>query len=168
MKNFIIVLLVICAGAYFWKHQQAAKHAGSALDNITHPVYAEAQVKWEGQGRTVEGVMLAKTVDQADCERATRVLENALQQQARNVCPACKIQPPVCKSDLSPREVKLFDNQPVSLTYLSFARADDPSGREMRLIYWGVSVEESDRLCDVVAHIQQEHKGKVSCVRAAR
>jgi len=167
MKNFIIVLLVICAGAYFWKHQQAKQADSPAPVTITNPVYAEARVKWEGQGRTVEGVMLAKTVDQADCERTIRTLENDLQQQTHNVCPACKIQPPICESDLAPRYVKLFDNQPASLTYLSIASADG-SGREMRLIYWGVSVEESDRLCGVVSQLQKGHKGTVSCVRAAR
>ena len=68
---------------------------------------------------------------------------------------------------LSPRYAKLFDNEPTFVTYLSMARGDRRE-RETRLLYWGVSMEESDKVCDEVSKMQSRRKGAVTCVRAVR
>lgn len=164
MKFLVGLLLAVGVAVYFWQHRgQQSK----ALDSILNPVYAETRVQWNIPGRSTEGVMLAKTTDQADCQQYARRLETLLQQNAASICPSCKVQPSVCSTELSSRYTQLFDNKPLSVTYLTMDRGD-ASERETRLIYWGVSVAESDRLCGVVNEFQKGRKGKVNCVRAAR
>jgi hypothetical protein len=123
----------------------------------------------EGRGRSIEQVIFAKTVDQADCKKYS---QNTLGQisrrdEALNPGRGWKVQSSECKTELTPRYAKLFDNEPASLTYLSIARGDRYE-REVRLIYWGVTLEESDKVCDGVSQMQIGYKGTVRCIRAPR
>jgi hypothetical protein len=111
--------------------------------------------------------MLAKTLDDADCAQYTKVLEEMLKRTAAKICPNCTVQPSACKAELTPRYLSLFDNAPSVVTYLSLDRGS-AGERETRLVYWGVSVEESDSLCSVLPEFQKGRQGHVGCVRARR
>lgn len=168
MRDILIVLAFIVVAALLAPRLLNRHHAEEGEDaaTITNPVYAEARMKLEAGGNSIEGVMMAQTIDQADCERQVSQLKQHLSGFA-NVCPTCKMQAPECKTDIAPQYTRLFDNKPTSLTYLSMARGQ-PSEREMRLIYWGISVDQSDKLCSAVPNFQKSRKGVVSCVRANR
>lgn len=169
MKKIIIVILVIGAANYFWRQHKQQGQDGLAQNPevIVNPVYAEARMTMESPGRSVEGVMIAKTADQSDCQKHIQLLERQLAKQIPDVCPTCKLQSSECKAELPSRYAKLFDNVPTHVTYLSFARGDR-SEREFRLIYWGVTAQESDGLCEGVSEAQKGRKGAVTCVRAQR
>jgi hypothetical protein len=163
MKKIIMLVLVVAAASYFW--QRSKQTQGPEV--ISNPVYAEARVKMDFPGRSVEGVMLAKTADEADCQKHIQILERQLESLAASVCPTCKLQSSQCKAELPNRLAKLFDNTPTSVTYLSLARGER-SEREFRVIYWGVTADESDRLCGAVSQFQKGRKGAVTCIRAQR
>ncbi|WP_417069185.1 hypothetical protein [Niveibacterium terrae] len=163
MKNILVVLVILAAAGYLWKQNHQKVQAPEVLAN---PVYAEARVKMNVQGRDIEGVMLGKTVDQADCQKNIETLTRQIEEQSPKVCPTCKVNvTSECKADLAPRYAILFDNQPTHVAYISFAKGD-PSEREYRLIYWGVTVPESERLCSGLSVFQRGRKGPVSCVHA--
>ncbi len=167
MKKIIIFLLIVAAAYYFLQRYHKAHDVDLDPEVIVNPVYAEARVKFETPGRTVDGVMLMQTVDQADCQKQSHALERYLKESQASICPTCKLQPSECKTELEPRYLKLFDNKTSSVTYLSLPRGDR-SERELRLIYWGVTLEESDRLCSALPAFQKGRKGVVTCVRAPR
>jgi len=167
MKKILMLLIVVVGVAILaprilqWHGQQ-----NEDAQVISHPIYAEARVKMDTSSSSIEGVMLAQTTDQADCEKHVRIMEQRLTSSA-SICPTCKLQTPECKAELAPRYVKIFENKPAAVDYLSLARGD-PSEREIRLIYWGVTVEQSDKLCSAVSEFQKTRKGAVTCVRAPR
>jgi hypothetical protein len=159
MKKIIVVLLIVGAAVFFWQRKQQAQNP----DVIANRVYAEMRIKMALPGREIEGVMLGKTADQADCQKHTQELERV----TTAACPTCKVQTSECKTELATRYTKFFDNTPTTITYLSLARGA-PTEREFRVIYWGISLEESDKLCAIAPAFQKGRKGAVTCVRAAR
>ena len=166
MRDVLIVLAFVVLAIFLAPRLLNRHHAQADDAAITNPVYAEARMKLDAGGNSIEGVMMAQTIDQADCERQVSQLTQELSKFA-SVCPTCKLQAPECKTEIAPQYTRLFDNKPTSLTYVSLARGQS-SEREMRLIYWGISVEQSDKLCSAVPNFQKSRKGAVSCVRAAR
>ncbi len=167
MKKIIIFLLIIGAGYHLWQRNRQTLDDKLNPEAIANPVYAETRVKMEFPGRSAEAIMFAKTVDQADCQKLVQTMERQLESQMQSVCPACKAPTSECKAELAPRYARLFDDAPAAVTYVSMARGQR-SEREHRLIYWGVSVAESDRLCDMLPGFQKGRKGTVTCVRARR
>ena len=166
VKNILVFLLIIGAGAYVWKNRQPDSAQKQSSDVIANPVYAEARVKMSVMGREIEGVMLGKTVDQADCQKNIETIKRQMEIQSPHICPTCRVETTTqCKTELLPRYARLFDNEPTSVSYISLGQGD-PSEREYRLIYWGVTVEESGRLCSAVPQIQRGRKGVVTCIRS--
>ena len=163
MKNILVVLVILAAAGYLWKQNHRPAQAPEALAN---PVYAEAHVKMGAGGRDIEGVMLGKTVDQADCQKNIETLTRRVEEESPKFCPSCTVHvTSECKTELAPRYAMLFDNKPSHVAYIRFAQGD-PSEREYRLIYWGLTVQESERLCGASSRFQQGRKGAVSCVHA--
>ena len=168
MRDILIVLAFIVVAALL-APRLLNRHHAQAEDEVTtiaNPVYAEARMKLEAGSNTIEGVMMAQTINQADCEQQISQLSKQLSTFS-HVCPTCKMQEPECKTEIAPQYTRIFDNRPTSLTYLSLARGQ-ASEREMRLIYWGISVDQSDKLCNAIPTFQKGRKGAVSCVRANR
>jgi hypothetical protein len=165
VKKLIILLCIVGAAIYLFQRQRQ-----SSLDPevISHPTYAEIHMNLDARSRTFEQVMFAKTVDEADCKKYSKEVVESLQKaQASDPAGQWIVKSSECKSELAPRHAKLFDNEPTFVTYLSMARGDRRE-REARLIYWGVSSEESDRVCDGVSKMQSGRKGTVTCIRAIR
>lgn len=163
MKNILVVLVVLAAAGYLWKQNHQKSPAPEALAN---PVYAEARVAMSVAGRDVEGVMVGKTVSQADCEKNLEAFAQSIERHSPELCPSCKVSvKSECKAELAPRYAQLFDDEPTHVAYLSFDRGDE-SERDFRLIYWGVTVDESERICNSAAKFQRGLKGKVRCIRA--
>jgi hypothetical protein len=170
LKNFIIFVVVVAGAVYAWRaHREAEARALDEARNpdvISNPTYAEVRAEMDYQGRSTEAVLFAKTVDQADCEKYAPAIQKLLLQPQDNGA-TWTFKSSKCSPDISSRNAVLFENKPTFVTYLSFARGDRHE-REARLIYWGVTVEESDRLCDGVSNLQSGWKGTVTCVRAPR
>jgi hypothetical protein len=168
MKNIMILLIVFCAAYFVWKERQEAADRALNPEVIENPMYADVRVDMEFRGRSIEGVLLAKVSDQADCQRYFKEVEKLMPQyQGGANGPTWKMKSSECKSELAPRYLKLFDNTPTSVTYLSFARGDRHE-RELRLVYWGITVDESDKACTLVSQAQRSWKGAVTCIRASR
>jgi hypothetical protein len=168
MKKAILLLLIAAAAVYFWRAREKAMEAKNP-PVISNPVYAEVRIAIEGNGRSIEGVALAKTVDRAECEQFAKPFADKLAGgQAGSNGVSLKLQSSECKTDLAPRNARLFDDEPAFVTYVRVARGD-PKEREVRLIWWGLSVEESDKVCNLFApQVQKGWKGAVTCIKARR
>ncbi len=124
--------------------------------------YVEVRVDQEVSGRNIEMAFFGKVHSESDCHTFSDKLKSRLPTS----CPNCVVRTMQCKSQLLPRYAMLFDNTPSSLTYMSLASGDQ-SEREGRIVFWGLSVAESDIVCDsLVARMQQSQKGRVRCIRA--
>lgn len=156
------VVLVLVVLAMAWKGYFQWQDAKANPQVIKYPVYAEAHITKSAKGRDLELVMLAQMVDQADCSGNKADLAQQI-----GAVDGWQVQSAECKSELDPRYAQLFDNTPVLVTYTSLGRGERHE-REMRMVAWGLTVPESDKLCDVlVQKYSHERKGEVKCVRAA-
>ncbi|MCL2076551.1 MAG: hypothetical protein FWH15_09000 [Betaproteobacteria bacterium] len=165
MKKIIVFLFVI-GGAWFL-FQQTEKQRQSSLNPevISSPVYVETRITQDIQGRSIEMAFFGKAVDERDCmQRSKNMLENL---QKSDSAGRWVLKSSECKSELSPRYAKLFDNEPTFVTYISIARGNRYE-REGRLIFWGVSVEESDMICDLAPKLRSDFQGVMTCIRAIR
>lgn len=170
MRDWLVAALIFGAVALVWKGVGLVNGTDDSLNpaEIKNPVYMEIRITTENARRSFEAVALVKTANDADCERLSK---NALQSlgleldRARAV--PMTLKSVECKAELSPRNAQLFDNEPNVLTYISAARGSRVE-REIRWIFWGVSVQESDMVCSMVPELQRNLKGKVRCIRALR
>lgn len=172
MRNFALIVIALgMAGFIFhWQKTQTeqmriANDEKKNPEVIVNPVYAEIHMDMDVKDRSIEQVLLIKTVDEEDCQRFSKNLaQKIIEHQEPGL--KWKIERSICSSSLMPRYANLFENKPTDVTYLSVARGDRQE-REMRLIYWGVSTEESNHVCsDEVSKFERLWKGQVSCIRA--
>jgi hypothetical protein len=151
----LLVILLLGAGAYY----AYARLAGPS--EITDPVYAEMRMDFDVGSRKITMVLYGKAADETDCrDRTERAWKKIL-----DGCPTCKFEVVSCRRDLEPRYLRLFDNEIIHATYLSFTRGSRGE-RDGRLIFWGLTNAEGDEVCDTVrAGFQQRYSGQVRCVR---
>lgn len=167
MKKIILVLIVAAAAFFAYKtRQQRQQQANPAV--IERPVYAETKVDLKGDsGRVINSVVLVATASQTECDAAAaKLVQTVIDASARKGVTGT-VKSIECKTELDSRMARLFANQPTFVTYMVLGRGK-PEERETRMLYWGVTVEESDLLCEMVPQIQKGWAGKVSCVRAQR
>ena len=163
MKNIIIVVVVVATAMYFWNSHQLEAANPKVISN---PVYAEVRMELDAQGRSFEEVILAETVDAADCQQYSKALQAKAMRQNENGL-AWKLKSSECKAELESRAARFFENKRTEVSYLSLARGDRME-REVRVVYWGVTTDESDRVCAGVSQMQIERKGAVTCIPALR
>ncbi|WP_343623960.1 hypothetical protein [Roseateles puraquae] len=167
MKKIILVLIIAAAAFFAYKtRQQRQQQANPAV--IERPVYAETKVDLKGDsGRVINSVVLVATASQTECDAAAaKMVQTVIDASARKGVTGT-VKSIECKTELDSRMARLFANQPTFVTYMVLGRGK-PEERETRMLYWGVTVEESDLLCEMVPQIQKGWVGKVSCVRAQR
>ena len=162
MKKVLVVLMLLAA-AFGWQHMvKRNQQAGAtAPAPISDPIYAEVHVERSSVDRSIELVMLARTIDQNDCDQALK----RIPQQLKLACADCALKSAECMPELPSRYGKLFNNAPTHVTYISIERGAEEE-RDMRLLTWGVSLEESNKLCDLVPLYKTKFKGSISCIRA--
>lgn len=166
MKKLIFLILIVAVGKYAWDHYQKTPEDTKKPDIFAKPVYAVIRLSAQVKGRSFEEAIFAETRDVADCQNYSKVLENqATRPDEKGL--SWQLQSSECKNELDDRYAKLFQNQPTSVTYLSLSRGNRQE-REVRIVYWGVTVEESHRVCEGVSRMQQGRKGAVRCVRATK
>jgi putative protein kinase ArgK-like GTPase of G3E family len=167
MKKFVFVLLALGAIGYYW--HQAKQKTNVDSDHpavITNPVYAEFRVGLEVGGREYSQIYLIKTADQKDCERGQKEFDKTFGVSAAQSGQGWKIQNSECKREIESRYTRLFDNVPTHVSYLSVARGAQKE-REMRVISWGVTVEESNLLCEHLSQrLRNQWEGAITCIRA--
>jgi hypothetical protein len=170
LKVLIILVLALAGGGYAYtknKEKEKEKQRQEALNPevIANPVYAEIRFTFDAGGRAFEMVLLAKTTGDTECNSAATGL-GLIKRQVEAA--QWKIKSSECKPALDPRYAAMFDNRPTHLTYLRIARGA-PNERDMRMISWGLSGGESDKLCDgLAAEMRRSLKGAVTCVRGVQ
>lgn len=162
MKFLILILLALAGGSYLYtkERQQEALHPSV----IKNPIYAEMRFSLEVGGRVFEMLLLAKTTGEAECRSASSRLSLIKDQFEAN---RWKIKSTECMANLPPRYAAMFEGTPTHVTYLSITRGA-PEEREIRVINWGITVEQSDKLCDALMAGVQRLKGTASCIRSAK
>lgn len=166
MKNIFWIVVVVMLGLYGVKQFQGGKgnegFSTLAMTDISNPVFADIRVKVTAGGREIEAAMFGKMIDDADCQvRAKRFKE-----QLEANCQGCVSQSFECKADLAPRYLQYFDDQPAHITYLSISRGNSDQ-REARLIFWGLTRQEGDAVCDKMKDVFAKMKtGPAVCIRA--
>lgn len=167
MKKIILVL-IIAAAAFSPTRRGSNASSRPTPPSSKRPVYAETKVDLKGDsGRVINSVVLVATASQTECDAAAaKMVQTVIDASARKGVTGT-VKSIECKTELDSRMARLFANQPTFVTYMVLGRGK-PEERETRMLYWGVTVEESDLLCEMVPQIQKGWVGKVSCVRAQR
>lgn len=167
MKKLLIVVALIAAGWGALQKYRAMHAETSDPTEITAPVYTEMRVLLSQNGREWEMVVFEASADEAECQRSgSEFIQGFLGAPKAGISDRLSVKSHECKRELPARYQRLFDNQPSSLTYLSLARGTAQE-REIRVIYWGLSVDESHAVCSLVPSTQAMRKGPVSCIRSA-
>ncbi|RKT51236.1 hypothetical protein DFR40_2449 [Azonexus fungiphilus] len=154
MKRLFLLSTLISLG--YWAYQ----YFMPAVE-LTNPVFAEVRVKIREGNREIEAVLFAKAADDADCRmRAERTRQHLLDN-----CPKCLSRSFECKAELAPRYLKFFDDRPGNITYLSY-RPASRGERDVRMIFWGLSIDEANSLCEQMRGILSPlYRGPTSCIR---
>jgi hypothetical protein len=148
MRNFVLFLIIV-GGILFWYY----KNQEELATDFTNPVYAEIRIqvqtgnKTQPGNRNVDLIMLTKTVDEAECETQIKVMSDNM--AAGLGSEQFKLKSTECKQTLRPLYARLFENEPIHTTYISFARSS-PRQREIRTLFWGLSEGESNAICDAL------------------
>jgi hypothetical protein len=166
MKKIIFLLIII--GAVFHLHKNRASD-GAPPEPIKNPVFAQQRIEVNIQNRTIEQVLFAATKNAQDCAEVNRtglagqtsgaVMESNLRWDIKSAD---------CKDTIEPRYAAMFENKPTHLAYLSFDRGSEKE-REMRVIFWGLSAEESKASCErMLTHFRPKRKGAIHCIPAVQ
>jgi hypothetical protein len=159
MKSLIVLLVLGALGYFAWQ-----KYVGGPPTVIENPVYGEIRATANIEGREIEMAMFARTKSETDCKaRAWISWKSALE-----ACPGCKMEhQATCKSELPRRYAKLFDDVPISSTYLSLT-AGVAGERDGRLVVYGLTDQEGELICEQMREmVRQNYRGDVHCVRAS-
>jgi hypothetical protein len=159
MRNFFIFLIIV-GGVIFWYQQKQ----GGPVADFKNPIYAEARVTAKIDGRNIENVFLIQTASEDECRQSGSAFIRSLQNEKSM---PLTLKSSNCKPVLSPLYAKLFDNQPIHTTYISIARGANKE-REARILFWGLSLDESNLICDAWTTYlpnQIKLKGDVKCIR---
>ncbi len=153
MGKLVLLLLLAAAGYYWHSHKQDP-------EQITVPVYAEARVDLQVQGRELNMVLLGKMVDEDDCAaRGELFWRHALED-----CHECQFIRYECKPALSDIYQPLFANQPTRTSYIKLERGNRFE-RDGRMLVWGLNKFEAEWLCSFLqAKMKQTYNGQVGCV----
>lgn len=170
MKRFVIFLIILGVLGYFGKkHQQDAGGGQDDTRNpadIKNPVYAEIRFKADLDDRTIHMVVYGKGFDDADCHKMIGDLpETMLEHKRPDGTSIWALESSQCESTLESRSARLFDNKPTFVSYVS-ASPGAPKEREVRMIFWGVTAQESELVCGEVPHMHQKWAGAIKCVHA--
>jgi hypothetical protein len=164
MKKPLILLIVLGAAGYLYRQQPDP-------EIVSDPVYAEFRIGIDVDNRTFDQVILVKTGDSAECRKLLGRADIIYGSEADEAGHHWKMRSSECKAEIGARYAALFDDLPTHVTYLSVGRGGWYE-REARMVTWGVTVEESDMLCDVLAKFLTETRkirsGYVTCIRSAR
>lgn len=152
--NKILLILIVAGIGYFGYQRYLEKQV------ISDPIFAEARVSFDIQGRHVEGVFFGKTTNLRECHEWGEKARDKLVAD----CPLCTSSSIECKESLLPRYAKFFDDEPMTVTYLS-ANSSSSRERDMRLLFWGLNAEEGKVVCNLMQDkLKATYSGKLRCI----
>jgi len=159
----ILLLAILAIGAFFL-YDRFQRGEGAAPDVIENPMYAEFRMDMKVASREIDLVLFGLMASDEDCrKRADRVWDKVIEG-----CKECTIKVMECKADIGARYERLFDDNPIHSTYLSFKRGS-PFERDGRMVIFGLTSDEGDALCEQTrARFQSQYSGKVTCVIGRR
>lgn len=155
--KFLVVLIAVAAVAYVvHDRRQGAMNP----EVIEAPVYAELRMSTSVQGRDIDMVLFGEMASAEDCqERSSRVWQKLIDD-----CKECTMALSSCKTDLEPRNRRMFDDAPIQSTYLSFDRGNRYE-RNGRMVVYGLTGDEGNAVCQTIKNnFQRRYEGTVSCV----
>lgn len=156
MKKLILLLLVIGAAYYSYQHRQDPNNP----EQIDKPVYAELRVTLNAPGREIEMALFAAMASEEDCKTRTQLVwDNVI-----SACTQCSSQVKECRTELPARYAKLFANEPIASTYLSFTHGAKTE-RDGRMVIYGLTTQEGNLLCEQMKQqFAARYTGKLLCV----
>ena len=159
MKLIVVVILLAAASYFGYQHLEA-----SGPRDITDPVFAEIRIDMNAGGRELNLVLFGKMADEQDCRtRAAIVWSKTI-----SGCKECEFNVSNCLEELAPRYAKLFEDQQIQSTYLSFTRGNREE-RDGRMVIYGLTADEGNMVCEVArAQFQREYTGQVTCIEGRR
>jgi hypothetical protein len=179
MKKFIVFLLIV--GALYMAGKSGmnlglvgnwmglgggAPGQGGDARSTSDPVYAEIRLRAEVHDRTFNLVILGKAFDQTDCQAISKDLLDRMQTRQNQGGPfEWQLVSSECKQVLDSRDARLFDNKPTFVNYLS-ASPGASTERETRMVFWGVTAQEGDKICGLIPQWQERWKGALTCIHA--
>jgi hypothetical protein len=150
MKKMIFLLII--GGAILWFYRFP--------DILFNPTYAEIHMMYSfemysAENERSERIIFFKALNKTDCEIQSKELLNNLD--------GMTVISRECKPELPPQYAKVFDNEPISVPYLSLRIKN----REVRVLFYDVDVAESDMTCDLLSE-KMKDSGDAACIHAIR
>ena len=165
MRKLVVWVLFACLiklGADFMANRKAARGDTEA---VKQPVYAELNIRVIVDGQSLEEFMFVEAKDMADCDRTREQLERDFAKRVASRLPP-SIRSSRCLTELTQDQGDLFANRPTNVTYLSVGPGR-ASEREMRVIAWGLTPEQSTQICELILREEwAQRRGSARCVRS--
>jgi len=158
MKKFIFLVCVVGVALMLYKTKLRMQPQA-----ITQPVFAEVRLTMDIRDENIEVIHFIKTMNESECKLLSNRLVEGFKAGAasKDVGQVVRLKSQECKSELPSRYAKIFDNEPFFVPYISGAATEDGLRRELRVVPFGLTREESDKICDVLAKTLEQGK----CVR---
>jgi hypothetical protein len=162
MKVALVIIFLIFV-AYLWydnSKEEAAAASGPPV--ITNPWFAEIRASSiiPHTDREIEMALFVRTKNEAECTKGSqREWGNIIEE-----CPTCKVEPPKCSRELTPRYARLFDDVAIPSVYLS-ATAAGPRERDLRLVIYGMTDQEGMKVCEMLrTQLEKNYTGASQCI----
>ncbi len=154
MLKWYLIAAALAFGGYQWHLRQQNP------DIIENPVYVEYRVDIEIPGHTINAVLFGAMASHKECsEKAEQMWRDTLTD-----CELCQFKSSTCKEELPTRYAGIFDGEPLNTSYMSFNRGARHE-RDGRLIFWGLTDQQSEQICAMVERgMRQHYQGQVDCI----
>lgn len=153
MKNLLLAIALI-GGAYY-----TYTHHSPFQTEVTDPHFIEIRVAVNNTNIQLLG--FGKMFSQEDClARSARVWVDVFKEAGEINLVNTK-----CSKTLPARYAKLFDNKPITASYLVFEKGNN-SERDGRFIFYGIPSSHVVKECNkIIAQAKKNYRGNVYCVQ---
>jgi len=155
MKNLVFILALISISYYVYNNHSPFQTQES------DPYFIEIRVNMNDSN--VKLVGFGKMLSHEDClARSAIVWGNVFKQTGK-----LNLVDTQCSKTLSNKYKKLFNNKPITASYLAFDRGNGGE-RDGRFVFYGIPSSYVAKECNnIIAQARKNYRGKIFCVKGS-
>ncbi len=155
MKNLLFMISLIGASYYVYTHHSPFQ------TEATDPYFVEIRVSVDNTNVTLVG--FGKMLSYEDClARSAIVWRNVFKRTGK-----LNLINTQCSKTLSKKYQKLFDNKPITASYIAFDK-DNGRERDGRFVFYGIPSSYIIKECNkIIAQARNNYHGKIFCVKGS-